>query len=371
MKDYRSLVEELIMPAGIQLSKNKSSDLIIHDERFYSRVLREGSLGFGEAYMNGWWDSPVLDKVLYKLLRADVEKRWTNNLMFTLRILKSRLLNEQSLSRATAVAKKHYDLGNDLFECMLDGYMQYSCAYWVGAATLHEAQQNKLELVCRKLKLSPGLNVLDIGCGWGGFARYAADKYQVHVTGITISPEQAAFARKLCAGLPVNIRLQDYRVLHGSFDRIVCIGMFEHVGYKNYSTFMEVAQQCLKKDGILLLHCIGGNESAVNTDPWINKYIFPNGMMPSIKQIGEAIEKRFILQDLHNFGPHYDRTLMEWLKNFKAGWAKLSHQYDQRFYRMWEYYLCLSAASFRARKNHLWQIILTHQEFPGVYQSVR
>ena len=371
MKDYQSLIEDLVFPAGIQLSKDGVADLIIHDERFYKRVLVDGTLGFGEAYMDGWWDSPSLDNVLYKLLSANVEKKATHNLGFVFQTLGARLFNRQSVTRAYQVSKRHYDLGNDLFECMLDKYMQYSCAYWKNAKTLEEAQQQKLDLICRKLKLSPGKTVLDIGCGWGGFARYAAEKYQVQVTGITISAEQAALAKRMCAGLPVDIRLEDYRNVKGAFDRIVCIGMFEHVGFKNYPTFMDLTYHCLKPNGLFLLHCIGGNESTVSTDPWIDRYIFPNGMMPSIKQIGEAIEKRFIMHDWHNFGPDYDRTLMEWLNNFKASWDKLKDKYDERFYRMWEYYLCLSAASFRARKNHLWQIILSRPEFPGAYDSVR
>jgi cyclopropane-fatty-acyl-phospholipid synthase len=371
MKDYQALIEDLVLPAGIQFSKDKIADLIIHDDRFYKRVLIDGTLGFGEAYMDGWWDSPSLDTVLYKLLSANVEKKATHNLRFVFQTIRARLFNRQSLGRAYLVSKRHYDLGNDLFECMLDKYMQYSCAYWKNAKTLEEAQQHKLELICRKLMLSPGKTVLDIGCGWGGFARYAAEKYQVQVTGITISAEQAALAKKMCAGLPVDIRLEDYRNVRGTYDRIVCIGMFEHVGFKNYPTFMDLIYDCLKPDGLFLLHCIGGNESAVRTDPWIDRYIFPNGMMPSIKQIGEALERRFIMQDWHNFGLDYDRTLMEWLKNFKAGWDKLKDKYDGRFYRMWEYYLCLSAASFRARKNHLWQIILSRQEYPGAYESVR
>jgi len=371
MNKYQSVIEELMIPAGIELGNGENSDLIIHDERFYDRILRDGSLGLGESYMDGWWDSSNLDGFLYKLLCANIEKQASRNWQLILHSVKSKLLNLQTIAKSGIIAKKHYDLGNDLFEKMLDKYMQYSCAYWTKAKTLDKAQQHKLELICRKLKLEPGQNVLDIGCGWGGFAQYAAEKYQVKVTGITISKNQALLARKRCKGLPVEISLQDYRALEGSFDRIVSVGMFEHVGYKNYAEFMSIAQRCLKRDGIFLLHCIGGNESTTKTDVWINRYIFPNGMMPSVKQVGEAIEGRFILQDWHNFGLHYDRTIMAWLKNFKNSKAKLGSKYEERFYRMWEYYLCLSAVSFRAKRNHLWQIVLTHQDFKGEYQAVR
>ncbi len=360
-------IEELIRPAGIHINGNNSSDVQVHNNHFYWRLLHDGSLGLGESYMEGWWDCDTLDDFLYKLLSAGLEKQIKRNLHLLWLPLKATLFNLQSRSGAIEVAKKHYIIGNDLFKHMLDKYMMYSCAYWDKASNLDEAQEHKLDLICRKLQLSSGMTVLDIGCGWGGFAQYAAEKYQVDVTGIIISSEQADLARKRCTGLPVNIRLQDYKDLHSKYDRIVSIGMFEHVGYKNYPDFMNIVHQNLKDDGIFLLHCIGGNESAITTDPWIDRYIFPNGMIPSAIQITKIIEKQFILQDWHNFGSDYDRTLMEWLKRFKKSWPQLKQRYNERFYRMWEYYLCISAASFRARKNNLWQIVLTRPEYRGEY----
>lgn len=371
MNNYQSAVEQLIRLAGIQINGNNACDICVHDDRFYQVVLRGGSLGLGEAYMEGWWDCNALDELLYKLMNAGLEKHLKDNLPLLFLTLKARLFNRQSRFRAADVAKIHYNLGNSLFENMLDKHMIYSCAYWEKAKTLDEAQEHKLDLICRKLHLSPGMTLLDIGCGWGGFARYAAEKYHVRITGITISPAQAELARNQCAGLSVDIRLQDYRDLKETFDRIVSIGMFEHVGYKNYRPFMNTVYSNLHTNGIFLLHCIGGNENVVATDPWINRYIFPNGMMPSALQIVKSIQRRFILQDWHNFGADYDRTLMEWLKRFKRSWPELKGQYHEEFYRMWEYYLCISAASFRARKNNLWQIVLTKPEYSGVYKSVR
>jgi cyclopropane-fatty-acyl-phospholipid synthase len=247
----------------------------------------------------------------------------------------------------------------------------YSCAYWTSAETLDQAQENKLELICQKLKLLPGQRVLDIGCGWGGFAQYAAEKYKVEVVGITISKQQLQLAKDRCANLPVEIRLQDYRGLNEKFDRIVSIGMFEHVGYKNYADYMQTVRNALNDDGLFLLHTIGGNSSLTTIDPWINTYIFPNAMMPSVAQIGQSIENKFILEDWHNLGSHYDLTLMAWMSRFKHAWSQIREKYDERFYRMWIYYLSICAASFRAKRNNLWQIVLSPPTNLNAYVSVR
>lgn len=369
--DNRSILELLLQPTGIHINGDKPSDIYVHDERFYKSVLSTGTLGLGESYMDGWWNCDALDDLFTKLINSHLEERVKQNMHLFLLSLTSNLFNRQTKQKARKVAATHYDLGNELFEHMLDKYMMYSCAYWDNAATLDEAQERKLDLICRKLQLSSGLTVLDIGCGWGGFAQYAAEKYDVKVTGITISGEQASFARERCKGLPVEIRIQDYREVNERFDRIVSIGMLEHVGFKNYSTFMNIVHRNLEDDGIFLLHCIGGNEIKNFTDPWINRYVFPNSMMPYAGQIVSAIEKLFVLQDWHNFGLYYDVTLMELLKNFKSSWHLLKAKYSDRFYRMWEYYLSVCAASFRTGHNNLWQIILTKPTFPTIYKSVR
>ncbi|MDH7528362.1 MAG: cyclopropane fatty acyl phospholipid synthase, partial [Ignavibacteria bacterium] len=254
---------------------------------------------------------------------------------------------------------------------MLDKRMNYSCAYWKDATNLDEAQENKLELICKKLYLKPGMRVLDIGCGWGAFAKYAAEKYGVEVVGITVSKEQLKLAKELCDGLPVEIRLQDYREVNEKFDRIVSIGMFEHVGYKNYREYFKIAAKNLKDDGIFLLHTIGSNISTKSTDAWTHKYIFPNGMLPSLAQISKTVENLFVIEDVHNFGADYDKTLMAWYNNFKNNWHKLKDKYGERFYRMWEYFLLSCAGAFRARKNQLWQIVLSKKGILGGYSSIR
>ena len=283
----------------------------------------------------------------------------------------ARVINMQSKHRAFEIGEKHYDLGNELFQNMMDKRMVYSCAYWNDAQTLDDAQDNKLDLICRKLGLQPGMKILDIGCGWGSYAKYAAEKYKVKVIGITVSKEQVDLGRILCAGLPVEIRLLDYRDLDDKFDHIVSVGMIEHVGYKNYRTYMEVVHRCLKDDGLFLLHTIGGNKSVTSVDPWMNKYIFPNGMLPSIKQLGSAIEGLFVMEDWHNFSADYDKTLIAWHKNLEENWDKIKSNYEERFHRMWDYYLLSCAGSFRARRNQLWQIVLSKKGILGGYKSIR
>ena len=247
----------------------------------------------------------------------------------------------------------------------------YTCGYWKDASNLEQAQVQKLDLVCRKLGLKKGQHILDIGCGWGSFAKYAAEKYGVSVTGITVSKEQVEFGRKLCAGLQVTFELKDYHDIEGEFDHIVSLGMFEHVGYKNHRAFMQIAQAHLKDGGLFLLHTIGGRFSKHIGEPWITKYIFPNGLIPSVAQIGTAIENIFIMEDWHNFGADYDKTLMSWFRNFDTNWPKLKFAYNDRFYRMWKYYLLACAGAFRARELQLWQLVLSKRGVEGGYNTIR
>ena len=363
--------QRLLDPAGITINGSNPWDIQVHDERLYARVLRQGSIGLGEAYMDGWWDAPALDQFADRLLRAQVHRRVAGSWKTRLMMLAHWVFNFQSRSRAFQVGQQHYDIGNDLYTRMLDPRMVYTCAYWKEAKTLTKAQEAKLDLVCRKLGIKEGHRVLDIGCGWGSFAKFAAEKYGAQVVGVTVSVEQAKLAQKNCEGLPVEIRVQDYRDVNEKFDRIVSLGMFEHVGHKNYRTYMEVARRCLKDDGLFLLHSIGSLRSVASTDPWMEKYIFTNGMLPSVAQIGKAAEELFVMEDWHNFGAYYDLTLMAWNENFQKAWPELSEKYGERFKRMWEYYLLMCAGSFRARTNQLWQIVLSPHGVAGGYQTVR
>ncbi len=369
LKDFiQSVLEEV----DVQINGERPWDIQIHNDALYQRVITQGSLGLGEAYVEGWWDCIQLDELFARILRGRLQDLvGNNNLASWLIILKTKLQNLQTLARSFQVGKQHYDLGNDLYQAMLDSRLTYSCGYWPDADDLEAAQEAKLDLICQKLQLQPGMSLLDIGCGWGSLMKYAAEKYGVSCVGITISQEQLELGQQLCAGLAIEFLLQDYRQLQGRFDRVVSVGMFEHVGYKNYRQFMQVVANCLKEDGLLLLHTIGNRYSVTYGERWSNKYIFPNGMLPSLVQIFRASEKLFVTEDLHNFGSDYDRTLMAWLENFESHWQQLQPKYGEQFYRHWKYYLCMMAGSFRARNIQLWQIVFSKKGILGGYHSIR
>ncbi len=366
----RTKIESLLSQADIQLNGTRAWDIQVHDQRLFSRLLAEGSLGFGEAYMDGWWDCRRIDELIYKVFRAELDQKFTTKALF-IEAFKARLFNLQSPARAFIIGQRHYDIGNDLYRNMLDPLMIYSCGYWKDAKTLEDAQKAKLDLVCRKLNLEPGMRVLDVGCGWGGTAKYAAEQYGVSVVGLTVSQQQANWAQTWCKDLPVEIKLEDYRDHHEEYDRILSIGMFEHVGDKNYPVFMDCVLKNLKPEGLFLLHTIGKNRTSHSGDPWIDRYIFPHSILPSPQQIGSAIENRFVLEDWHNFGSDYDKTLMAWFENFDNHWESLKSTYDERFYRMWKYYLLTCAGSFRARKNQVWQLLLSPKGIQGGIQVPR
>ena len=365
---YR-LVEQLFAAADVRLDGSRPWDMRLHAPGVPQRLLAQGSLGLGESYMDGHWSCESPDQLFERLLAAGLEgeqRPWR----VALHKLRARWQNLQTEARAWQVGRQHYDLGNDFYAAMLDPRMTYTCAFWQQAATLDEAQEHKLDLVCRKLDLRPGQRVLDIGCGWGSFMKFAAERYGVHCVGVTISAEQAALGRERCAGLPVEFRLMDYRGLDERFDHIVSLGMFEHVGQKNYATYMDVARRCLADEGLFLLHTIGRNDHGHGTDPWIHRYIFPNGELPTIAGIGRACEGRFVVEDLHNFGADYDRTLMAWHANFEAAWPRFAERLGERFQRMWRYYLLSCAGAFRARDIQLWQWVLVKPGRRGVYPRV-
>jgi len=376
MNKKKVLAKKLLDGSGVEINGGNAWDLRLKNEKFYDRVFLEGSLGLGEAYMDGWWEAEKLDEFFHKILSADLAAKLKDMLKFkdlntAAYLAAAALFNFGAKARAFQVGEQHYDSGNDLFKLMLDSRMVYTCGYWKNAKTLEKAQKDKLELVCRKIGLKPGMKILDIGCGWGSFLKYAAENYGVSAVGVTISKEQAELARKNCKNLPVKIFLEDYRDTKGKFDRIVSLGMFEHVGYKNYGIYMRTARKLLNDDGLFLLHTIGNNKSVHAAEPWMNKYIFPNSMLPSVKQIGEAIEKVFVMEDWHNFGPDYDKTLMAWFERFDKNWHKIEDKYGERFYRMWKYYLLSSAGVFRARQAQLWQIVLSPKGVPGGYKGIR
>lgn len=367
----RRLLQGLLERADVAVDGDRPWDIRVSDPRMFARVLAGGSLALGDSYMDGWWECDALDRFFDRVLSAGLDRATSKFFPALLSAAAGRLFNPQRPSRALTIGRRHYDLGNDLFRAMLDRRMIYSCALWETAATLDAAQQDKLELICRKLRLEPGMRLLDIGCGWGGLARYAAETHGVRVTGVTVSERQVELSREVCRGLPVEIRLQDYREVEGRFDRVVSVGMFEHVGVDNYRTFLKLVHRCLGEGDLFLLHTIGSNVSVRTTDPWVRAHIFPNSMVPSATQIAAAAEGLFVLEDWHSLGPHYDRTLMAWHANFVGAWDRLKAAYDERFFRMWRYYLLASAGSFRSRSNQLWQVVFSKGGLRGGYRPSR
>lgn len=369
MSQLYEKARDLLAVADVEINGSRAWDIQVHNDSLYRRVFAEGSLGLGESYMDQWWSVEALDQFICKVLSAKLDTAINPYRMIWL-VLQSKILNLQSVRRAFQVGQAHYDIGNDLFNIMLDRRLTYTCGYWKKASDLDQAQEEKLDLVCRKIGLQHGQRVLDIGCGWGSFVKFAAENYGAKAVGITVSKEQAEFAENNCAGLPIEIRLQDYRQLDEKFDHIVSLGMFEHVGARNYRKYMQIASHCLREEGIFLLHTIGARKTRYSPDPWIHKYIFPNGLLPSMKDISAAVEEYFVLEDFHNFGADYDKTLMAWFHNFDAGWKQLCEKYGERFYRMWKYYLLACAGAFRARNIQLWQLVFTKNGIPGGYNPI-
>ncbi len=363
-KRSEEFVRELLLGAGIEVDGSAPHDIQVHDKAFYTRVLRDGSLGFGESYMDGQWDAESLDEALYRILLGKLDVVARSNIRLVLYVARAKLFNLQSSSRAFEIGEHHYDIGNELYERMLDSSMAYTCAYWRGGATtLKEAQRAKFDLICRKVGLEQGMKVLELGCGWGGFAKFAAENYGVSVLGLTVSKEQTEFGRTYTEGLPVEIRTQDYREVSGTYDAVISIGLLEHVGPKNYRTYMEVVDRCLAEDGVGFAHTIAGNRAVETIEPWFAKYIFPNAVLPTVGSIGASMDDLFVCEDVHNIGPDYDTTLMAWHANFLDTWSELQkldpNKYNERFYRMWRYYLLVSAAGFRARYMQLFQTVFT------------
>ncbi|MGH8502831.1 MAG: cyclopropane fatty acyl phospholipid synthase [Gammaproteobacteria bacterium] len=366
MNNLKRAAAEVLSLADIEIGGGRSWDIQVHNDAFYPRVIAEGSLGAGESYMDGWWDVERLDELVYRVLRARLHEK-VNPLKLLLPVVQAKVQTLQARPRRADTVTAHYDLGNDFFRHMLDARMVYSCGYWRDATNLDDAQQAKLDLVCRKIGLQAGMRVLDIGCGWGSFAKFAAEEYGAHVVGITTSQPQAEHARQVCAGLPVEIRALGYREINEPFDRVISLGMFEHVGHRNHRRYMRVAQRCLRDDGLFLLHSIGDNVTTTRVEPWIARYIFPDGDLPSMAQITRAVEKLFIVEDVHNFGAYYDKTLMAWFENFDRAWDQFEARYGERFYRMWKFYLLSCAGAFRARYMQLWQTVLAPRGQVGGY----
>jgi cyclopropane-fatty-acyl-phospholipid synthase len=368
-------LQTILREADVELDGNRPWDIEVRDERFYDRVFREGDMGVGESYVAGWWDCGKLDELTEKVLKHDLYRHrgvgWRNWLLQ----VRMRWWNLQSPSRAPQVARAHYDRGNDFFKELLGPTMAYSCADWSRARSLEQAQQDKSDVICRKLQLRRGQKLLDIGCGWGGLARHAAMNYGCHVTGITISKAQEEYAEAMCRDLPVRILCWDYRdgrlASLGPFDRIVSVGMFEHVGWKNYRRYMSIVRGLLEDGGLFLLHTIGVHRPST-VGFWLEQNIFPNSQLPRMEHMVRAIDERFVMEDWQNMGADYDRTLMAWHANLDRYADRHGVSRDAAFYRRWAFYLLTCAGLFRVRNRaQLWQIVMSKEGHRHGYRPVR
>ncbi|MDH7798445.1 MULTISPECIES: cyclopropane fatty acyl phospholipid synthase [unclassified Beijerinckia] len=365
-------VKNLLAIAGIEINGNKPWDIKVHDDRFYARSVAQGSLGFGESYMDGWWDCEKLDQLFDRLVGSRLSEKIPFNFKTAWLVLVSKIQNRQNMKRAFIAADVHYDLPVQIFEATFDKRLTGSCGYWKEAKDLDACQDAKLDLICRKIGLKQGQRVFDIGCGWGAFMGFAAEKYGAHCEGVTVSKEQVAYAMNRYANLSVKSTLMDYRnATGGPYDHLVSMGMFEHVGSKNYRAYFETARRLIKEDGLFCLHTIWGNEPEPAIDPWIDKYIFPNGVLPTVGQVTSAVHQLFVVEDVHNFGPYYDLTLMAWNDKFQSHRADMARDYGERFCRMWEYYLLCCAGGFRSRGISVGQFVLSPHGVREGYTAVR
>lgn len=366
----RGRAARLLEGSGVTLDGAHPWDVQVLDSRLFARVFTYGSLGFGDAYVDGWWEAADLSGCLQRLVAHGVDAS-VAGLTGRLVAWRHRLANAQRGGRGWTVGRRHYDLGDDLFAAMLGTRLIYSCGYWAEANDLDAAQVAKLDLVCRKLGLTRGMKVLDVGCGWGEALKFAAERYGIRGVGVTVSARQAEYARRSCAALPVEIRLADYRTVDERFDRILSIGMFEHVGWHNYARYFDVARRCLGPDGLFLLHTIGTQFGARTPDPWIERHIFPNSVIPRLDDVVTAAMPRFVIEDVQNFGLDYIKTLEAWRERFDQAWPRLEAHYGAAFRRLWRYYLAASIASFAAGRNHLWQWVMAPHGRDSVYRGCR
>lgn len=362
MNIYEPLAERMLSAADVRLDGARPWDLRVRDPRFYRKAVVQGSIGFGESYMDGWWDTGDLEELFARIIRVGLDRDRQFAPVHLGYGLFTRLFNNQTKSRARRVAERHYDFGNDLFFEFLGRYKNYSCGYYDGTDDLDEAQRRKMDLLCRKLGLRAGDRVLDVGGGWGEIARYMADHYGARVTSINISEEQMRFSREHCRGASVEIVKCDYRDLKGTYDKIAVIAMLTHVGHKNYRAFMEKAHACLAPGGTMIIESVGGNRSFSHIDPWIDRYIFPGALIPSVAQFGRAFEGLFVVEDWHNFGPHYVKTLRAWNDRLQQAWPRLKDRYGgDRTRRMFEFFFRMASAAFRERDLQHWHIVLTRK----------
>jgi cyclopropane-fatty-acyl-phospholipid synthase len=353
-------VRRALAAADIEIDGHRPWDIRVNDPAFYLRMMPNPAFQIGQTYMDGMWDCDAIDEMVFKLIASRVYAQHEKGGVFHLRNALARVRNMQSRARAGEVALAHYDLDLDLYRGMLDETLTYTCAYWdAPGATLADAQRAKLRLICDKLELKPGQTLLDIGCGFGGLAAFAAEHYGVKTLGVTNSQQHCTVARTLYPHL--ELALMDYRELPAlgrRFDAVASVEMIEAVGPKNFTTYFDVVSQCLAPRGAFLLQSFISPASRFVCNEWFDRYIFPNGVVPSFPQLHAASAMTFgAPTDVHELGLHYPSTLLAWDRNLRATWPRLRSRNDERFRRMWHFYLTSLAGVFRAEDLRLCQVL--------------
>jgi cyclopropane-fatty-acyl-phospholipid synthase len=367
---WEQIVKNLFKKANIELDK----DIIIHDKSTYRDIIIKGSLGLGESFMKKKWDSPQLDVFIAKILRAGSQSNLILGALIHFRNwVKSSFLNLQNQKYAPDLAETHYNAGNYLFKSFLDSNMIYTCGYFKNTTDLKQAQLNKIKIVGSKLNLQPGESVLDIGCGWGGTARIISETFDVEVTGVTDSVEMVKYANKHNSSEKVQFINSDYRNIKGKYNKIYNVGFLEAVGPKNYRAFMELVNNLLYDNGVFLTHTIGGMHSVNSGDPWLDKYIFPHGVLPSKDQIKKAISNLFDIRDFEAFGKYYATTLSKWSNNLNKNWHTIQDKFDnpEEFRRMMDFYFQSCKAAFQSKIIDLWQYVFTKPGMVSDYKMYR
>lgn len=354
----KHLITYLFSRADIRVGGSRSWDIEVTDPRFFRTLMKRGSLGLGEAYMDGWWRAEDLEAFFYRCIKSNLYQASQSLPFHVRRRLLDKLNNQQNRNKSVRVARQHYNLGNDLFFEFLGHYKNYSCGYFRDTDDLCQAQLKKMQQICREMAFKSGERVLDVGGGWGEIARHVATNHECQITSINISDEQITHARRHCAGLPVEIKKLDYRDLDKGFDKILVIAMLTHVGPKNYRVFMETLHRCLEPGGTVLIESVGSPTDKINCEPWTDKYIFPGGVIPSLRQIDRAIDGLFTRERTAEFGDYYHLTMRAWHENFTRAWPQLQLRYPEKVRLMFEYFFLSVAAAFRARSLLHWHIVL-------------
>jgi len=365
-----TLITAGLTRAGVTVNGPNPWDIRVLDNRLFRRVVGTRELGFGDSYVEGWWECDRIDELVTRILRTGIKRILPPGISGLTLAARSVITNTQGSERAGDNATAHYGQHDALLRLILGEPLVYSCADWRDATDLADAQHAKIDRLASKLQLRPGMRVLDIGCGWGATADYLSTRHGVIVVGITPVAAQATHAARHHRHSDVSFVTTDFSNFTSPkpFDRIYSVGMVEHVGPKNLKPFFRHCQDLLVDDGIMFHQTIGRRTPRASTDAWIDRRIFPGGAIPSVQQLSRAWSAGWVLEDFENLGPDYDRTLMAWLGLLEGKKDQVLDQFGEEMYRTFRFYFQYCAGAFRARELQLWQLVLTKHPAPYQYR---